>query len=97
MVASFVAKRIVLLGRVQGVGCHAQVLESALQIGHLSGFVRNLESGEVEVRVKGPDWRVADFEKILKEGLPSPIRVDVARVDDISLEEVDQVGFVIRR
>ena len=93
--AKMLSKRFVLAGRVQGVGCRAQILECALQIGHLSGFVRNLENGEVEVCVKGPDWRVEDFEKILREGLLPPVRVEALRAWDI--EDVDQTGFVIRR
>ena len=74
--AEFVSKRFVLEGRVQGVGCRMQVQMMAENIGHLSGHVKNLTDGRVEVCVKGPDWRIEDFEKSLRERLRPPVYID---------------------
>lgn len=51
-------------------------MEIAEGIGHIAGFVRNLTDGRVEVRAKGPDWRMADFEKLLRGGLRPPVRIE---------------------
>ena len=92
--AKFVAKRFVLAGAVQGVGCRAQVVEIADGIGHVAGFVRNLTDGRVEIQAKGPDWRMADFEKMIRTGLRPPVHV--TRVEDEHLPESFSVaGFVV--
>ena len=93
---SLVAKRFQLIGRVQGVGCRVQVHELVEGIGHLSGFVRNLPDGSVEVCLKGPDWRMADIEKILREKLWEPVRVDRVEVEELP-GSFAPTGFVIRR
>jgi acylphosphatase len=92
----YIGKRFVLSGRVQGVGCRAQVLEWADVIGHLSGWVRNLESGDVEVCVKGPDWRVADLERILRTKMLGPVVIERVLAEDLG-SDFAPTGFVIRR
>jgi acylphosphatase len=92
--AKFSARRYLLMGRVQGVGCRAQVLEIAEGIGHLAGYVRNLTDGRVEVRVKGPDWRVADFERALRESLRPPVRIEGIESEDLPTT-FTAAGFVV--
>ena len=89
----FVSKRYLLSGRVQGVGCRAQILSLADGIGHLAGFVRNLTDGRVEVCVKGPDWRMADFDRILRTGLHPPVRIE--HVESFDLPGFTAAGFTI--
>lgn len=97
MAPKLIAKRYILEGKVQGVGCRAQVLELALQIGHLSGFVMNLPDGRVAVEVKGPDWRVKDFEGVLEAKLNPPVQVTQLLKEEIPMEQLSQTGFVIKR
>jgi hydrogenase maturation protein HypF len=59
--AAVVARRLVLRGRVQGVGFRPFVYRLAHELG-LDGHVRNLR-GEVEVVLRGPDAAVDRFER----------------------------------
>ncbi len=83
----YIAKRFILEGHVQGVGCRAQVQEWVDMIGHLSGFVRNLPEGNVEVCVKGPDWRIKDLEDILRSRMIPPVKVNRLQVEIVDLEQ----------
>jgi acylphosphatase len=71
-----VARRYVVSGRVQGVGFRFFTQDLARNEG-LSGFVRNLPDGRVEVDVEGEIEAVARLERALWNGPPG------ARVDDI--------------
>lgn len=99
--AKQVAFRILLEGRVQGVGCRAQVLERVTDIGHMSGFVRNLENGTVEICVNGDDTRIESLLKVLRNSLAPPVQVERVLSEQISELEVKQLdlkpGFRIRR
>lgn len=90
----YIAKRFFLEGRVQGVGCRAQVYDLVEGLGHISGFVRNLSSGMVEVVVKGPDWRMADLERILREKMLPPVQVTRLLSEDISSADCPN-GFAV--
>jgi acylphosphatase len=95
---AYVARRYVLEGMVQGVGCRAQVQEWVEMIGHLSGFVRNLPDGRVEVCVKGPEWRLTDFEDILRTRMYAPVKIARVLTETLPLENSGiNDGFVIRR
>ncbi len=63
-VASF---RFVVRGRVQGVGYRYFARRSAQALG-LSGFVRNLPDGSVEVLAEGGEDALARLEQALREG-----------------------------
>ncbi len=65
---------IYVYGRVQGVGFRLFVKETAKNL-NLSGFVRNLFNGNVEVVAEGEKEKLNVFIDRLKEG-QSPIRVD---------------------
>jgi acylphosphatase len=94
----YVAKRFILEGRVQGVGCRAQVQEWVDMIGHISGFVRNLPNGSVEVCVKGPDWRLKDLEDSLRERMIPPVKIQNLRIEDLDLDKTPlNDGFRILR
>jgi len=93
---SYVAKRFILEGRVQGVGCRAQVYDLVESIGHLSGFVRNLENGNVELCIKGPEWRISDLEKFLRSKLDPPVKIERVLVEEWP-EASQYNGFIIKR
>jgi acylphosphatase len=61
-------------GRVQGVGFRWFVHREASEL-ELKGWVRNTESGEVEVVVAGTEESLADLRASLKKG-PRGSRVD---------------------
>ncbi len=81
--------RIVVSGRVQGVGFRAWVQHTAKNLG-LNGWVRNLKSGEVEMIVSGDEEIVARMESLCWDG-PVAASVDEVQVSD-SFETVES-GF----
>ena len=68
------AVRMVVAGRVQGVGFRYFTRQAAAGLG-LVGWVRNLASGEVEVQVAGPPEKLEAFRGRLRHG-PAGSRVD---------------------
>lgn len=67
--------RLFVSGRVQGVGFRYSTVGAARTIGGLSGWVRNLDDGRVEVLVEGPRDAVEQLTAWCRRGPPS------ARVD----------------
>jgi acylphosphatase len=67
------AKRIVVSGRVQGVGFRYFVRQQAQAL-DLAGWVRNLPDGRVEAFFEGPASALEAVEQRLREG-PSASRV----------------------
>lgn len=71
------AVRVVVTGRVQGVGFRAFVLQQAAELG-LAGWVRNRPDGAVEAEAVGRETQLAQFVEALKAG-PRFARVEQAR------------------
>lgn|GEM_PF-4122705 len=93
-----IARRVLLEGRVQGVGCRAQVQEWVDGIGHISGYVMNLSDGRVELGVKGDDWRIDRLIDILRSKMYEPVRVERVLVEELVFEDSGiNDGFVIRK
>ena len=67
-------------GRVQAVGFRAHVEYNALQIGGLTGWVRNVGYDTVEAVVEGERAKVERFIEMMKEG-PRGSRVDESKVE----------------
>jgi acylphosphatase len=80
-----VARRYVVGGRVQGVGFRFFTQETALHQG-LTGWVRNLPDGRVEVWVEGESEAVVRMERALRTGPRG------ARVDRVYIDEEDPTG-----
>ena len=80
-----VARRLVVAGRVQGVGFRYFTLEAARRQG-LHGTVRNLDDGRVEIEVEGDADAVIRFERDIRRG---PIG---ARVDDVTANEAPPIA-----
>jgi acylphosphatase len=74
-----VARRILVSGRVQGVGFRWFAIERASLEG-ITGWVRNLPTGDVEVMAEGDAEAMDRFERALRQG-PRGARIDDATVD----------------
>jgi len=83
-------KRYLISGRVQGVGFRWSVRSRADALG-ISGFVRNLPDGRVEVVADAPDNLLTDFEEYLKTGPPG------ARVDSFVTETMNTSAVSIKK
>jgi acylphosphatase len=80
MSASPIARRLVIAGRVQGVGFRYAFADEARMRG-LGGWVRNRRDGRVEALVSGS---VADVEAMIAWARVGP---PAARVTSIDIEE----------
>jgi acylphosphatase len=88
-----IARRFLISGRVQGVGFRFFAREAA-QVENLSGWVRNLPDGRVEVRADGDRESVDRFERRLRRG-PAGARVEgVDVLDDVPAGTTGE--FVVR-
>lgn len=86
-------KYIHVTGRVQGVGFRYHVMNLALEY-HLTGWVRNLYNGAVEMEVQGEEESVDLFVQNLAEGT-NWIRIDTKTVTDIQTL-ADEAAFRVR-
>ncbi|MBB5709152.1 acylphosphatase [Sphingomonas xinjiangensis] len=86
-------QRIFVSGRVQGVGYRDWVVRTAQGLG-LTGYVRNLKDGRVEIFAAGEDASLQTLVKECREGSP------LARVDHVENfpadEERGHKGFTKR-
>jgi len=80
-----VARRLIVTGRVQGVGFRYFTRDAA-RLDGLRGTVRNLDDGRVEVEVEGDVEAVLRFERTIRRGSPG------SRVDDVSVHESPPSG-----
>jgi acylphosphatase len=79
------ARRFTISGRVQRIGFRAFAWDHALHEG-ISGYVRNLPDGCVEVMAEGESEAMRRFEMALRQGPPA------ARVEDVEVEELPPTG-----
>ena len=80
---SVTIRRVVICGRVQGVGYRAWAEYTALEVG-LEGWVRNRSDGTVEALFAGPSDVVASMLDACRLGPPG------ARVEAIDEQEATQ-------
>ena len=76
-------RRVVVRGRVQGVGFRWFVREHARTL-KLAGWVKNLPDGMEELEVEGPANKVAELMALVAEG---PDGAVVAGVDEVQISE----------
>ena len=90
------AKRLARLyrvrGRVQGVGFRYYVEHAANSLG-LTGWVRNLDDGDVEVYAAGNDAQLSELAGLLRKG---PRWSEVRSVDETEAPIEQNSGFFIR-
>jgi len=79
-------KNIRISGRVQGVGFRYSAMQAALALG-VTGFVKNLYSGEVYVEAEGTAEQVDEFIEWCRQGPPR------ARIDHIDITVGEVAGF----
>lgn len=87
-----IARRLVIRGRVQGVGYRYALTATAESCG-VTGWVRNQRDGTVEAFVQGEPAAVESVIAWCRRGPP------VARVTDVEVRDTDvapQAGFVQR-
>lgn len=88
-----ICQKCVVKGRVQGVFFRQGTYEEAIKRG-LTGWVHNVDSGEVECLICGEEDAVHDMLKWLNQG-PRAAKVIELKNDDHPWE--DHHGFEIRR
>jgi len=91
--AEKIARRYLVTGRVQGVGYRNFVEYIARELG-LSGFVRNLRNGNVEVFAMGDSEKLIEFRKALAKG-PMMARVSGVSEDPTAADPAYNEDFRI--
>jgi acylphosphatase len=84
--------RLIITGRVQGVGYRIWAERTAAGLG-ISGWVRNRHDGSVELLATGADEAIAALIEACRQGPRAAVVADVA-VDDA--EDDGSVGFTAR-
>jgi acylphosphatase len=84
-----VARRLIISGRVQGVGFRYFTYEAASHEG-VTGWVRNLPDGCVEAYIEGDAEAVTRVERAVRRGPPG------ARVDDVQADDEPPTGAYAR-
>ena len=69
-------------GSVQGVGFRWHTERIARRVGGVTGFVRNLDDGRVEIVVEGEETLLKQFKKDLEEGILSRNINHVEAIDE---------------
>ncbi len=94
MFGEFRAVRVIVEGRVQGIGFRWWMLGEAQALG-VRGWVRNLWDGRVEVVASASGEAVERLIDVAREGPPGA-RVTGITVEDIPQQDVDTKSFVIK-
>lgn len=84
---------LLIAGRVQGVGFRWFVACKARTLG-VTGWVRNLADGRVEIEAGGPTGALKQFEKSVAIG-PAFARVDHVEKQDVKLDVSSHKSFKI--
>ena len=88
----FTARRYLISGRVQGVGFR-YFAERAARAAGVTGWVRNLADGRVEVYANGTPEQLNQLESRLRTG---PSRADVRGFEVMDAAPEDAQSFYIR-
>ena len=81
-----ICKQLLISGRVQGVFFRHSTFKRAQKIGQLSGWVKNLSDGRVEVLVQGPAEQAEQLVAYCHKGPPA------ARVDSVDIQNEVPAG-----
>lgn len=88
-----IARHMILSGKVQGVGFRHFTRSRAQELG-ISGWVRNLDDGSVEVMATGPENSMLSFIEILSHG---PVSAYVKKIEQKEVPVVTgQDSFSVR-
>ena len=83
------AKRLVIAGRVHGVGYRDWMVEKARALG-LSGWVRNRPDGKVEALLAGDIAAVEELSRLCRRG---PRLAEVSSIEEDLAEPPEEPGF----
>jgi len=83
--------RIIVTGRVQGVGFRYFTVRCANDLG-LCGWVRNLPDGSVETAIQGQGEKIEEMIGLLKQG-PGAANVSGLEIEEIELESGSAMRF----
>ncbi len=84
---------LIVHGRVQGVFYRESAMGSARKIGGLTGYVKNLKDGTVEVVAEGEDKKLRELLAACKKG---SFQSDVRQVDETYSEATGEFeGFLM--
>ncbi len=82
--------RVIVRGRVQGIGYRAWAELTALELG-VEGWVRNCRDGSVEAVLAGPEEVVLTMIELCRDGPPG------ARVEAVDQREAGATDLALRR
>jgi len=85
-------KRLVIAGRVQGVGFRDWMTEQAAALG-LDGWVRNRTDGTVEALIAGETDAVEELARLCRRG---PALAKVVSITEDLAEPPDEPGFYMK-
>jgi acylphosphatase len=88
-----IAKLYRVRGRVQGVGFRYFVERAAKPLG-ITGWVRNLDDGSVEVYAVGTEAQLSDLAGLLRQG---PRWAEVRGVEESDAAVENYSGFSVRQ
>lgn len=74
-------------GQVQGIGFRYHVQKQASRRG-LSGFVRNLENGDVHIEAQGEEEKLLDFQQSIRKKIPFATVLHI-QVEKVALLQED--------
>lgn len=83
------AKRVVIAGRVQGVGFRVWMAHKAAELG-ISGWVRNRADGTVEALIAGDVASVEEMSRLCRRG---PRMAEVSSIDEELADPPEGPGF----
>lgn len=83
--SGIIARRVLVMGRVTGVGFRWHTHNRALAYGGLCGYVRNRSSRAVECVLQGEAWMVEEMIAWLRRG-PASARVEDIEVTSLPLD-----------
>lgn len=83
------AKRLIISGRVQGVGYRIWMVETARSLG-VSGWVRNRIDGSVEALIAGD---LAAVEELSRQCRRGPRMAEVVSIDEELADPPEYPGF----
>ncbi len=77
---------IIVKGNVQGVFFRSNTERKAKELG-LVGYVKNMDNGEVEIRIEGSEKKIKNFIEFCESNPGS------SEVSDIKIENKELVGY----
>jgi acylphosphatase len=83
------AKRLVIAGRVHGVGYRAWMVHKARELG-VSGWVRNRQDGAVEALIAGDIASVEELSRLCRRG---PRMAEVSAIAEEMADPPEEPGF----